>query len=359
MERQNINHNDSNISSTRVLVNGVMVELSLNPIASVHMALGTHRNGNSVHIVNLSQRVLRCDFIVDRVSLRRSTTLCFGAVARHAIEEHEWERTTTTTRDQEHGLEPTATSTSMTIIFSDPTPALNKTEVEFRSAMKKRLTTASVGVASAVKNDGDSIATASSKLGAVSVATLLTNSRCRIPEHARQMVTCLPEFNAFQSANGDWLCVLNKRAATTAGPSLPSSTPPPNFIVDPNALLLIPKTKQQQKEWSATNNISSSSSIDNTQKKTEEASHCKDDVIRNVLQQLPMKSSRLDSALRLDISEIAKRAASGEAMWRQCAASFSNMMRHLQRSNESFCWRADATGRTIIASKRPEAVRSQ
>lgn len=48
------------------------------------------------------------------------------------------------------------------------------------------------------------------------------------------------------------------------------------------------------------------------------------------------------------IDFIARRASSGEAMWRQCAASFSTMMRHFQKSPSSFKWEADSERRTII-----------
>lgn len=48
------------------------------------------------------------------------------------------------------------------------------------------------------------------------------------------------------------------------------------------------------------------------------------------------------------IDVIARRAASGETMWRQCAASFSTMMRHFQKSSSCFKWEPDADRRTII-----------
>lgn len=48
------------------------------------------------------------------------------------------------------------------------------------------------------------------------------------------------------------------------------------------------------------------------------------------------------------IDAISRRAAGGEAMWRQCAASFSTMMRHFQKSPSLFKWEADAERRTII-----------
>lgn len=48
------------------------------------------------------------------------------------------------------------------------------------------------------------------------------------------------------------------------------------------------------------------------------------------------------------IDVIARRAASGETMWRQCAASFSTMMRHFQKSSSCFKWEPDAERRTII-----------
>jgi len=48
------------------------------------------------------------------------------------------------------------------------------------------------------------------------------------------------------------------------------------------------------------------------------------------------------------IDTIARRAANGEALWRQCAASFSTMMRHFQKSPSTFKWESDAEKRTII-----------
>lgn len=48
------------------------------------------------------------------------------------------------------------------------------------------------------------------------------------------------------------------------------------------------------------------------------------------------------------IDAISRRASRGEAIWRQCAASFSTMMRHFQKSPTSFKWECDAKRRTII-----------
>ncbi len=55
---------------------------------------------------------------------------------------------------------------------------------------------------------------------------------------------------------------------------------------------------------------------------------------------------RLEGTSRIDV--IARRAAIGEAMWRQCGASFSTMMRHFQKSPAMFRWEPDAERRTII-----------
>ena len=52
--------------------------------------------------------------------------------------------------------------------------------------------------------------------------------------------------------------------------------------------------------------------------------------------------------MTIGIESISRRASSGEAMWRQCAASFSTMMRHFQKAPSSFKWEADAERRTII-----------
>ena len=46
--------------------------------------------------------------------------------------------------------------------------------------------------------------------------------------------------------------------------------------------------------------------------------------------------------MTIGIESISRRASSGEAMWRQCAASFSTMMRHFQKAPSSFKWEADA-----------------
>jgi hypothetical protein len=54
----------------------------------------------------------------------------------------------------------------------------------------------------------------------------------------------------------------------------------------------------------------------------------------------------VENAFGIDF--IARRASSGEAMWRQCAASFSTMMRHFQKSPSCFKWEADSERRTII-----------
>ena len=48
------------------------------------------------------------------------------------------------------------------------------------------------------------------------------------------------------------------------------------------------------------------------------------------------------------IDAISRRASRGEAIWRQCAASFSTMMRHFQKSPTTFKWESDAKRRTII-----------
>lgn len=48
------------------------------------------------------------------------------------------------------------------------------------------------------------------------------------------------------------------------------------------------------------------------------------------------------------IDAISRRASRGEAIWRQCAASFSTMMRHFQKSPATFKWESDAKRRTII-----------
>lgn len=50
-----------------------------------------------------------------------------------------------------------------------------------------------------------------------------------------------------------------------------------------------------------------------------------------------------------DINCIARRVSSGEALWRQCAVSFSTMMRQLQKSPSVFKWEADCHRRTIIS----------
>lgn len=49
------------------------------------------------------------------------------------------------------------------------------------------------------------------------------------------------------------------------------------------------------------------------------------------------------------IDTIARRASNGEALWRQCAASFSTMMRHFQKSPSAFRWASDSEKRTIIS----------
>jgi len=50
-----------------------------------------------------------------------------------------------------------------------------------------------------------------------------------------------------------------------------------------------------------------------------------------------------------DIEVIARRASGGEAMWRQCAASFSTLMRHFQKAPSQFRWETDGEKRTIIS----------
>lgn len=64
---------------------------------------------------------------------------------------------------------------------------------------------------------------------------------------------------------------------------------------------------------------------------------------RTLLAQCP----RLERGAGIDT--IARRASNGEALWRQCAASFSTMMRHFQKSPSVFCWASDADKRTIIS----------
>lgn len=57
---------------------------------------------------------------------------------------------------------------------------------------------------------------------------------------------------------------------------------------------------------------------------------------------------KIDAATNIDV--IARRAVSGEATWKQCAASFSTMMRHFQKAPGSFKWECDAEKRTIITT---------
>jgi hypothetical protein len=57
---------------------------------------------------------------------------------------------------------------------------------------------------------------------------------------------------------------------------------------------------------------------------------------------------KIDDAVGIDV--IARRAAGGEATWKQCAASFSTMMRHFQRAPLTFKWEADGERRTIITT---------
>lgn len=58
----------------------------------------------------------------------------------------------------------------------------------------------------------------------------------------------------------------------------------------------------------------------------------------------------------LDIRGILKRAALGEAAWKQCGATFSTMMRHFQKSPDVFEWKTDSEKRTVIRHQRQQPV---
>ena len=50
----------------------------------------------------------------------------------------------------------------------------------------------------------------------------------------------------------------------------------------------------------------------------------------------------------IDIRGILRRAALGEAAWKQCGATFSTMMRHFQKAPDVFEWKTDEDKRTVI-----------
>ena len=58
----------------------------------------------------------------------------------------------------------------------------------------------------------------------------------------------------------------------------------------------------------------------------------------------------------LNIRGILKRAALGEAAWKQCGATFSTMMRHFQKSPDVFEWKTDNEKRTVIRHQKQQAV---
>lgn len=54
----------------------------------------------------------------------------------------------------------------------------------------------------------------------------------------------------------------------------------------------------------------------------------------------------------LGIRGILRRAALGEAAWKQCGATFSTMMRHFQKAPDVFEWKTDEEKRTVIRHQK-------
>lgn len=282
-------------SAARVLINGVLGEFSLEPATVITTTFGT--SNTKIHVVNVGCAFC-CDVFGDSGSLRQRIHLRFGGVASILVG-NDRTKTTRTNEDSEEGC---ASSSSLTLVFSKLKPTLNKTEVDFKSEIAARLSN---------QYQANADDEGASKFGASSISGMAKSCQSRAPLHACEMIACMSEVNSFKGADGEHLCVANKRnhAAT-------SSNPLPQIA----------------------NTTTTTSSV--TKKNTSHANGR-----ANSATQLP---PRIDGTF-FDIAAISKRAASGEAIWRQCAASFSTMMRHLQKSHGAFCWHADERRRTVIA----------
>lgn len=256
-----------NMSCQHLLVNGVLVNVTLEPETSLTV---TTRCG--LHLVNLGKP---CFCVVRRCGIQGSSEgfgLSFGGVAKIECG--------TTESEEDH-----QTSTEkVELVFSLLEPALNFTEIRFAKQVKdvllqggserKQPKEGSV----ARENKSSTVPTSTNGCGALEIKGVARHScaETRCPKHAAEMIAAMGEVNAFDGQNGEKMCVGKKRSK-------------------PRSVWMCP---------------------------------------------------RLEGTSRIDV--IARRAAIGEAMWRQCGASFSTMMRHFQKSPAMFRWEPDAERRTII-----------
>lgn len=233
------------MASGSVLLNGVLVEILLEPQTDINVVLGC-----ALHVVNLGAPLV-CNVKAEG-SKCEEFALDFGSTMVIEFD-----------------------SGSATLTFREPGPALNFTERGFANEVRHRL-----GAYSAQRPPSSTTANnkqqSNSIEGAACITTVVQNCDTRAPAHACELISALGNVNSFESAGGEKFCVAKKK-------SKPRS-----------------------------------------------------------LQSCP----RVESAIGIEC--IAKQAASGEAMWRQCAASFSTMMRQFQKAPSSFRWEADAQRRTII-----------
>lgn len=268
------------MASQRLLINGVLLEVTLQPETTVTVAT---RCG--IHLVNLGVPL----FCVSRYRGPGPSSegfgLGFGGVAKigRSTEDE-------VVQDESKGAEV------IDLVFSLLEPTLNFTEAcfskqvkdvllqseKFRKQDQKASNSQSDKNIKEIEDQHRQIVrgtlSSANGCGALEISGVAREScaETRCPQHAAEMIAAMAEVNAFEGQNGEKMCVGKKRSK-------------------PRHVWMCP---------------------------------------------------RLDGPTRIDA--IARRAAIGEAMWRQCGASFSTMMRHFQKSPTMFRWEADSERRTII-----------
>ena len=340
----------------RILVNGVLVTLSAGDggskttTLSVVVARGNNNDSNAkhreclVHVVNLGAP-LHCDVVLTQqkkrhnnfddddddnnnnnnnktpppppVAARASMTLKFGGVGTARLPHNEEEQ-----KDERRVI-------IAHIVLRKPEAAMNYTERVFATNVGRMLEHSGCG-----DDHGRRRCEAESGGGgAASVAGIVARlcSTTRAPAHADRMVAALNGVNAFDGKHGGGkLCVARKAEPVARLQKMQATT-------------TTTTTATTTEEALASATILSSSSFSSYY-----FSSCSPTKTNQAPPQAGVVPLPPFLNEALEIAAIAQRAAHSEALWRQCAASFSTMMRHLQKSPEHFRWECDANKRTVI-----------
>jgi hypothetical protein len=294
-----INEVNNNVTTTRLLLNGNLVNIAIDPPTLLTLKMPDH---GKLHIVNVGG-ACRCDIYENKSTIRTTLALRFGCVGM--VENFR-------TRDSDE-RESDDNATTLKIVVSEINSAMNRTESDFKQEVNHRLLSSA---------EDETVRGSSSKGGASSIAEIARSCKTRTPPflHACKMIASMAEVNAFKNAAGEQLCVAARTLRHHHQHQLiekANSTTTTTTTTTTTQLHLFPKKMEFNNQPS--HRIWRSSAT----------------------------PPRIEGIL--EIAAISKRAASGEAMWRQSAASFSTMMRHLQKTPGAFCWHADEQRRTIIA----------